>query len=364
MKIIFFTEYFSDETKIITGGVESRLFYLVKFLTENNHEVIVIKRTDKYSFNTFRTVIERILFFINWVFKIFLLNFKVRADIVEGTNFTTYILAYFYARRIRAKAVAWYPDVFLGKAIARLGFFNGLLTEIAERISLQLLWDGIIALSNETKRKLIKAGADERKIEVIYGGVDYNRYNPYNRYSKFKVPTIICIARLVNYKRVEDAITAVYLLKEAIPDIRLLIVGEGPKKRKLKIRSQNLKVNVEFLGRVSEEKKWELLARSHIHVLSSTVEGFGLVTIEALSAGTPVVNADTPITREVLCGSKGGLVYPVGDYVGLAECIDKLLSDKVLYSKKVKEGLKLASVYKWEKVNAQTERFYEHLLLN
>lgn len=53
---------------------------------------------------------------------------------------------------MKAKAFAWYPDVFVGKAIKRLGLINGLLTEIAERISLRLPWDRIIALSEETKR--------------------------------------------------------------------------------------------------------------------------------------------------------------------------------------------------------------------
>ena len=71
---------------------------------------------------------------------------------VEGTNFTTYILAFLYAKKVKAKAFAWYPDVFVGKAIKRLGLINGLLTEIAERISLRLPWDRIIALSEETKR--------------------------------------------------------------------------------------------------------------------------------------------------------------------------------------------------------------------
>ena len=58
--------------------------------------------------------------------------------------------------------------------------------------------------------------------------------------------------------------------------------------------------NVELIGRISEEDKINLLAKSHIHVLPSAVEGFGLVTIEALAAGTPVVNADIPINREIL----------------------------------------------------------------
>ena len=371
MKIVLFTEFFPRNNKYFTGGVEVRVTRLYEYLKETGHDVTVVSRSRDYSFNSPLTAIQRIFFFVHWIAKIVFTKLP-EADMVEGTNFTSYILAFIYAKKIKAKAIAWYPDVFLGKAIERLGVINGLLTEIAERISVSLPWDRIIALSQETKKKLIAAGVDAEKIKVIYGGVDYNSYNVYNHYPKFKSPTIICISRLVKYKRIQDLLLAVYFLRERFENIRLIIVGDGPEFSKLKVKSEQLKVTdrVRFLGNISEKEKLELLVKSYIHVLPSVVEGFGLVTIEALASGTPVVNADIPINREILNGQKvdrltgyqvkGGLLFNLGDYVDLAEKIEELLTDNKLYERKVKEGLELVRKFDWDKVNKE----YEHLLFN
>jgi len=157
-------------------------------------------------------------------------------------------------------------------------------------------------------------------------------------------------------------ILAIYLLKESFPDIRLIIVGEGPERKNFKFQILNLILlnNIEMIGKVPEEDKINLLAKSHIHVLPSVVEGFGLVTMEALSAGTPVVNADIPINKEILNGSQGGLLYKLGDYVDLSEKLEELLTNQKLYNRKVKEGFELVKKYDWDKVNKE----YEHLLSN
>jgi len=372
VKIVLLTEFFPRDGKYFTGGVEVRVTRLYEYLKKAGYEVTVVSRSRNYEFNSFLTAAKRLFFFINLFIKIVFSNIP-ESDVVEGTNFTTYILAFLYAKKAKAKAFAWYPDVFLGKAVERLGLINGLLTEIAERISLKLPWDRIIALSKETKKKLVEAGIAENKIEVIYGGVDIKKYKKVQESTrKYKNATIICIARLVKYKRIQDLILAVYLLKERFLDIRLIIVGEGPERDNLKFQILNLKlqINIEMIGKVSEEDKIDLLSKSHVHVLPSTVEGFGLVTIESLSVGTPVINADIPINREILdwqevnrlsgCQVKGGLLFSFGDYVDLAEKIENLLTDKKLYDRKVKECLELVKEYDWDKVNKE----YEHLLSN
>jgi len=370
VKIVLFTEFFPAGNKYFTGGVEVRVTRLYEYLKRKGHDVTVISRSGSYDFNSFLTAVKRLLFFFYSFIKI-IFGRIIPADIVEGTNFTTYILAFLYAKKVKAKSFAWYPDVFLGKAVERLGLINGVLTEIAERVSLKLPWDRIIALSEETKKKLLEAGVAGNKIDVIYGGANIPKFPNSPNVPKFPNPTIICISRLVRYKRISDLILAVYLLKEVIPDIKLILVGKGPLQRMLQLQSTiyNLQSNVQFLDRISEEDKINLLAKSHIHVLPSAVEGFGLVTMEALSAGTPVVNADIPISREILFKQQttndkrqieGGLLFSLGDYVDLAEKIEDLLTNKEFYNRKVKEGFELVKKYDWDKVNKE----YEHLLSN
>ena len=371
MRILILTEYFpSGIGKTFTGGVEARVYHLANYLKLRGHQITIKSRTDKYSFNTLSALIERFKYLVREGSDLLRRSDLLgKYDIVEGTNFSTHILAFLYAKRVGAKAVAWYPDVFIGHGVERLGLISGIVTELAERLAIRLSWDGVISLSGETKKKLIKAGLKAKKIETIYGGVDIDKYKKVQEgIRKYKNATIICVVRLVKYKRVQDLLLAIYFLRERFKDIRVIIVGDGPEFAKLKVKSEKLKVadKVRFLDSVSEEEKWELLIRSHIHALPSVVEGFGLVSIESLSVGTPVVNADIPINREILQKEEGpisgGLLFRAGDAVDLAEKIEILLLDKKLYNQKASEGRELAKRYDWEKINKQTEEFYQRLL--
>jgi glycosyltransferase involved in cell wall biosynthesis len=365
---------------IFTGGVENRTFNLSNYLTRNRHKVRILKRTNRYEFNSPIAVAERLFFFLKLLAGLIFVRSKF--DVVEGTNFVTHLLAFLYARATGAKAVAWYPDVFIGHGVNRLGLMNGTVTEIVERLAVRLPWDGVSALSKETKKKLIKAGVDEKKIRVIYGGVELNsEFRIQNsELHKFKHPTIICIARLVKYKRVQDLLLAIYFLRKKFTDIRVMIVGGGPEKKNLSKLCAQLMISSSVVWKkgISEGEKAEFLSRSHVAVSASVVEGFGLVTVEALACGTPVVNVNIAINREILRSQesgvrsqefennkiqvRGGLLFNPEDPVDLAEKIETLLIDKKLYNQKVSEGKELVKQYDLEKVNKQTERFYQHLL--
>lgn len=365
MKVLFLTEYFpTGRDPIFTGGVESRVWHLSQFLKGKGHDVTVRYRTSSYQFNTLIAAVSRTWFFL---LSLGHLAFtRERFDIVEGTNFTTHILAFYWAKRTGAKAIAWYPDVFLGRGIKLLGFISGIIAGVAEKIALWLSWDGVIALSHETEKKLKVNRIRAQKLSVIYGGVSIPSISSNPSHPSFRSShlTILCIARLVSYKRIDDFLLAVYLVKQRIKDIRAVIVGDGTQRNFLHKLAIQLGISdaIIWINWISEADKWQLLRESHIHVLPSVVEGFGLVTIESLIVGTPVVNADTPVNREILQGSLGALLFPPGDYVALAESIEMLINDNRLYLQKVKAGKFLAKDYSWDKVNSETEKFYQSLL--
>lgn len=365
MKVLFLTEYFpTGRDPIFTGGVESRVWHLAEYLKKQGHQGEVKYRTKSYQFNNPLTVISRVWFIMLSILQ--LVSTPERYDIVEGTNFTTHLLAYLWAKRTGARAVAWYPDVFAGRGIKLLGLISGLTVELAEKISLLLPWDGVIALSHETEKKLKVNRIRARKLSVIYGGVSIPSISSNPSHPSFRSShlTILCIARLVSYKRIDDFLLAIYLVKQRIKDIRAVIVGDGTQRNFLHKLAIQLGISdvIIWINRISEADKWQLLRESYIHVLPSVVEGFGLVTIESLIVGTPVVNADTPVNREILQGSLGALLFPPGDYVALAESIEMLINDNRLYLQKVKAGKFLAKDYSWDKVNSETEKFYQSLL--
>lgn len=363
MKILLVTEFFPESTTdpILTGGVEARTYHLFRWLSKHHH-VIVWKRTSRYQFNSsFQIALERCLYNLKTI--VYALSKRDHFDVVEGTNAITYPLAYLVAKKTGAVAVAWIPDLFGEHALRHLGFLNGLFIRFFEWLTLKLPWDGIIALSEETKKKILaESPSHHLPMSVIHGGVAF--VTPTSLTEKFTHPTVLTIARLVSYKRVDLLLLAVHLVRQSIPDLRLIIVGDGPEKQQLMrlARQLNIDKRIYWKSRISEEEKWSLLSRFHLHVLPSELEGMGLVTLEALAAGIPVVNSDIPINKEVLQGEQGGLLFPKGDYVELAHAITRLLSDHTLYEQKVREAKALAQQYRWDDVNRQTEEFYEHLL--
>ena len=93
------------------------------------------------------------------------------------------------------------------------------------------------------------------------------------------------------------------------------------------------------------------MASAKIFCHPSTVEGFGIVIVEAMSLGVPYVARDIPVISEITHGGKGGLLFKND----LEQCRKTLLTDKKLYAQKSLEAKKLAKLYTWEKTAKQTE---------
>ena len=284
--------------------------------------------------------------------------FNTPFDLIEGSNFVTYWPA-FLAAKIKGKpVVAWIPDV-LGRRWFDFGFLVGLFGWLAEIIALKLPWDALIALSNSTKTKLTNHGVPASKITVVYAGVDPQEFQ-FKKPQKFSAPTVICIARLVGTKRVVDLIEAFNQLLKSVPRAKLIIVGRGPKKKQLLelVNQLELTGSVSFYENLSRQELLQLLSRCQLLCLPSVVEGFGLVTIEAMSLGIPVVLADIPINREVTQSGKGAVFFKPADAGDMAEKIKQLLTDKKLYRQKEGETKNVAGIYRWPDIYRQTKQVY------
>lgn len=143
-------------------------------------------------------------------------------------------------------------------------------------------------------------------IEIIPNGVDVGKYDGV-KVEKSDRPRVIYVGRLIGYKHVDDLLVAFSRLGL---DAELFIVGEGPERKNLEDLAKKQKVNhnVAFTSFVDERKKIEILKSSHVLVLPSTTEGFGIAVIEAMTARVPVIVANIPALRELVTDGKKWVV--------------------------------------------------------
>jgi len=376
MKLLIITEYFPKSSDVeIRGGVETRCFYIAKELAKR-HDVTVISALEPETPRD--QTIEKIKIIrcgrpkeylqtggiiqrLSFMKEAYSIGCRLDIDIVEGTNFITYIPAYYIAREKGIPNIAWYNDVWIGKWTHNIGLISGLAGEVLERFALSRDWSYIIANTKFTLNNLIKQGKQRERLEVIPCGIDLKKCNNI-KVEKEITPSICCVSRLVRYKKIDTLIKALYYIKNKIPDIRCRIIGTGPEKRRLKRLAEDLglKKNINFLGFVKSHRDvLREIKRSHILCLPSIVEGFGIVVLEAMACSTPYVCSNIPALKEVTKNATGGLMFEGGNPRDLSQKILCLLEDKGLYNKCVEEGARLVQRYNWESIAKKTERVYE-----
>lgn len=176
-------------------------------------------------------------------------------------------------------------------------------------------------------------------------------------------PTLLFIGRLSEIKRIDLLLRAIPKIKNSIPDVRVIIIGEGPEKENLLTLSKHLNIdkNVEFRGFVSESVKIESLYRASLFVLPSGYEGFGIVLMEAMASGKAVVASDSGGIPYVVEDNKTGLLFKDNDLEDLAEKVSYLLSNPELCKKMGEKGRERAQKFSWDNVaKMYLSLYYNH----
>jgi len=206
----------------------------------------------------------------------------------------------------------------------------------------------IIAVSESSKREIVKMGIPKENVKIVYNGVNIKSYQSKSKLSKN--PTIICLARMKKYKRIDVLIDSISGILKEIPDLKVILVGDGDDLSRLKriARKNGTENTIEFTNFVSAQKKADLLTSSWVSVNTSPKEGWGLTSIEAQSSGTPSIVPDSPGLRETVKDGVGGYIYPFGDTERLAEILIKVLKSKKVIDKMGKNAKKWATNFSWE----------------
>lgn len=220
----------------------------------------------------------------------------------------------------------------------------------------------VIAVSRALADEVIKLGVHHEKILVISNGVDIRRFEPLAPSHRQNV--ILYVGSLIERKGVNFLIDAMRDVFDVLPDYRLLIVGEGPLYPTLKHKTQSLNIasRVVFLGFQSQDQVRALMQQSKLLVLPSTEEAQGVVLLEALACGTPIVASRVGGIPEVVTPEVGILV-PCADTGALTDAILAALSNSERWLSMSHEArLRAEKMYSWEKVASQVLAVYEETL--
>jgi glycosyltransferase involved in cell wall biosynthesis len=189
------------------------------------------------------------------------------------------------------------------------------------------------------------------KTEIAYPGVDINEFPiaPENKESY-----ILCVSRLDYYKRIDLVITSVFLLKKKGKTIKLIIIGDGPEKKKLMKQSEELGLseNVFFTGTIDRELLIRYYAKALCVVFPTINESFGIVPIEAQAAWTPVIASKSGGPMETIVdGETGFLIKPDST----DEMIDKILyflqNPSMAESMGISARKYVSDKFTWEKIS-------------
>lgn len=211
-------------------------------------------------------------------------------------------------------------------------FYRDLNSRLRQRVTwgIRLLYPWahrIIAASTGVANRLNHGGIPKEKLSIIHNPIPLERFVELrNRAAKdSNVTEIITVGRLSPEKDQATLIRAFARLKPQFPQARLTIVGKGPEEESLKALIEELGVSDVVLYGWHHAPE-ELLVKSDVFVLTSTSEGFGVVLIEAMACGLPVVSTRCPGgPAEILQDGYSGILTPVGDDQALAESLTGLL---------------------------------------
>jgi glycosyltransferase involved in cell wall biosynthesis len=214
--------------------------------------------------------------------------------------------------------------------------------------------DAIVALTESIKLYLesMRFNVDE----VIPNGLNPTEYK-----TAKSEGYILYSGKLVKHKRVIDLLESVSSLQTAVP-VRVLIVGDGPEKASLikYVTKNNLQNTVQFMHFLSQKEYRETLARCTVFVLPSIKEAFGVVIIEAMASGKPVIARRVTGPADIITHGCNGLLFKNPD--DLRSCLQLVLSDENLRLKlEINAKKTIETKYTFAKIVKSYERLYRSL---
>ena len=238
--------------------------------------------------------------------------------------------------------------------------------------------DHIIAVSNSNKNLIGKIHPEvANKLTVIHNGIEADKFVQASKNltesQKLEIKKnifkanddsviIISVATLHPRKGLKYLIKATKIVSREFPNIKTCIVGTGPEKQELEdlIKSLDLFNEVVLLGYQSDIAS--LMAASNAVVLPSIKEAFGLVILEGMAAGLPVIASNVDGIPEIITDKKNGLLFESMNSNDLAEKIKEVIKNPELRANLIKNGNDTAKEFSAETMAKRTEEIYDRII--
>ena len=228
----------------------------------------------------------------------------------------------------------------------------------------------VIVNSNYMKSELQRLfGLPFEKINVVPNGVNLNLYSGVERDYEFRrqyaadnEKIILFVGRLVYEKGIQHLIAAMPKVLEKYHDSKLVIAGKGGMIDELKaqVNAMGISTKVYFTGYLNSKQVVKMYKCADVAVFPSTYEPFGIVALEGMLSGTPVVVSDVGGLNEIVQHGENGMKSYAGNPNSLADSIVSLLYDPALCMKVAKNAkAKVRAEYNWQKIAQDTHFAYQ-----
>ncbi len=384
MKILMLTWEYPPR---IVGGIAKVVYDLSKRLIKDGHEVTVVTykegdvpyyendkgvevyRVDNYMINPNN--------FIDWIMQ---LNFNLVAkssEIMNKKGKFDVIHAHDWLVANAAKTLkASYNIPIVATIHATESGRNGGIRDEQQRYINDTEWmltyeaSEVIVNSSYMKNEVQRLfGLPFEKINVIPNGINLNIYNGIERnyefrrkYARDNEKIIMCAGRLVYEKGFQYLIDAAPKILSRYNDAKFIIAGKGGMLNELKAKADYLGISdkVYFTGQLTPKELYTMYRCADIAVFPSTYEPFGLVAIEGMYAGTPIVVSDIGGLNEIVEHGVTGMKSYAGNANSIADSILALLFDYQLAYNIAKNGkAKVRETYNWTKIAQDTHFIYQ-----
>jgi D-inositol-3-phosphate glycosyltransferase len=245
----------------------------------------------------------------------------------------------------------------------------------------------IVATSPQERDDLRKLVSDLGQIDIVPCGTDIGNFRPISKAEARKqlgIPTkekvVLYVGRFDKRKGIETLVRATGELRSKLEQgeeidpqhLKLLVVGgsdpleaDGAERRRIEeiVTELDLTANTEFVGMVGHDRLPLYYTAADVCVIPSHYEPFGLVAIEAMACGTPVVASDVGGLKFTVISEETGLLVPAQDVPQFAHAIERILTDDI-WTRKIRKqaSARVQQNFSWAGVAVQLSDLYRHLL--